>query len=248
MPDRKNILRSFTDTMLTSPTEPIQYLLLPYLSSWPGLPFAAIVEGLCGITELDSPFLLYGLLKLTTRDQVGKLDEGLITTYLDVVAQLVPCVLRLPRKSAPHSFTFAQPNDDDGGPADERDADEDDDSVVDDDSGDEKMDMDSNVTTASAAEKCILREIVAMLNEAEFVDQVMLMVDRNVENGQFLNSLCRICHVLMVYNRSAMYEYRLVFLLCAKTQLVRILWKTMTMDQKFTCPLSLIAKGILVGE
>lgn len=240
-------MRSFVDIILNPVmTEPIQYLLLPYLGSWEQLPFVALVkccqEKVRTIESTASCFLLYKLLKVT-EGHVSKLDQELITPYLEVVAQLTSCIWRLPRKSLHSGLSFAH-----------HDEDQEDETMTEDDSEDEEMETDgishSDPYALTALERETLREIVVLLNGNALTECIMSLV--NVENGTFLNSLCQICHVLMVHNRSAMYEYRLVYLLCAKTKFIRTMWHTMTTMQphghKFTSPLNLISKGILVRK
>lgn len=242
----ERILGSFVDIMLNPVmTEPIQYLLLPYLTNWENLPFVALVkccqEKVQTIDSTSSCFLLYTLLKLT-EGHVSKLDRELITPYLEVVAQLTSCIWRLPRKSLHNGLSFSH-----------HDEDQEDETMNEDDSDDEEMDTDgispSDPCALTALERETLREIVVMLNENALTECIMSLV--NVDSLTFLNSLCQICHVLMVYNRSAIYEYRLVYLLCAKTKFIRTLWHTITMQphgHKFTSPLNLISKGILVRK
>lgn len=242
MPCSETILRSFVNVLLVPEmTEPVYNLLLPYLATWSQLPFAALVECCRDRVDTDSVYLLYAVLKLT-EGHVQKLTRDLVSPYLEVVAKLSPCIWRLPRRST-HS-TFAHTEDDEADDADE-DSDDDDEAMETDAAG-------GMTGSGSRLERGTLREIVALLNESSRTDQIMAQVDANVENLTFLNHLCHICHVLMVHNRSAVYEYRLVYLLSSKTQFIRSVWHVMTTmkppGQKFNSPLNLISKGIFVGK
>lgn len=238
------ILCSFLDVLLIPEmTEPVYNLLLPYLATWGGLPFAALVECCQSrVQTTTSVYLLYSVLKLS-EGHVQKLTNDLVSPYLSVVAKLSPCIWRLPRRST--SLTFAHTEDDD------------DTEAADEDSDEEEEEMETDVSnglsgTGSRLERNTLREIVVLLNENRLTDQIMACVDTNVENLTFLNHLCNICHVLMVHSRSAMYEYRLVYLLSSKTRFIRSVWHVMTTmrphGKNFTSPLNLISKGIFVRK
>lgn len=185
-------------------------------------------------------YLLYSVLKLT-EGHVHKLNQQLITPYLEVVAKLSPCIWRLPRKAVA-STSFAHTDDDDDTEEEE-----------------EEMDTDLSLATEgqnglTRSERDTLQEILALLNETNRTDQIMTLVDGNMDTDvEFIKCLCQICHILMVHNRSsAVFEYRLVSLLSSKTKFIRSVWHIMTTmqpsGQKFTSPLNLISKGIFVRE
>lgn len=219
-------------------TEPVHNLLLPYLATR-SLPLAALLS-CCRdrVQTTDSCQLLYSVLQLTAQ----KLTGDLVSPFLAVVAKLSPCIWRLPRRNVsgmPFAHTAVDDEDAENG---------DDDS---DDEGGHRMEVDV-LGSGLRLERETLREIVVLLNEAALTDRIMEAVDEHLENLTFLNHLCRICHVLMVHNRSAVYEYRLVFLLSSKTQFIRSVWHVMStmrpQGQKFSSPLNLISKGIFVRK
>lgn len=230
--------------IIPEPQEPIYNLMLPFLAKWDRLPFAAVVESCAAhVQTTDSCYLLYSLLKLT-EPHTDKLCGDLVNTYLLILAKLSPCIWRLSRKNTGH-LSFASEDDEN------YEADNDEDS--DDEAAEMEIDMPAGELsgTGSRLERCVLREIVSLLNDPKRTDQIMGAVDHNLDNLMFLNHLCHVCHVLMVQNRSAMYEYRLVYLLTSKTQFIRSVWHVMTTlnsQGTFTSPLTLISKGIFVRK
>lgn len=247
-PFSDSILGDFVDVMMIPEmTEPVFNLLLPYLAALDTLPIAALLR-CCQerAKTTDSCYFLYGVLKLT-EGHIHQLTGDLIIPYLSVVAKLLPCVWRLPRRNVSH-ISFAHSTDEEEAEGDDDDEDSDDSEV-------EDMETDTlGGLTGSGVrlERNTLREIVALLNEPRHTDQIMTTVVDGLENVTFLAHLCHICHVLMVHNRAATNEYRLVYLLSSKPAFIRSVWHTMTtmrsQGQKFSSPLSLISKGIFVRK
>lgn len=229
------ILRSFITVMLVPEmTDPIYNLLLPYLANWKELPFVSLIKASVKLDTTNSCYLFYGLLRLA-EGHVGKLIGDAVSPFLSVLARLSPCIWRLPRKGT-SPFARQAVNEDEESEDEEEDS----------DAGEEPMDVDG-LGKGPYGEKYVLREIVSLLNGHLLTDQIISKVEENLKDHTFLNDLCHICHILMVH-RPATLEYRLVYLLSSKTQFVRNVWHIMTDSQKFTSPLNLISKGILVPE
>lgn len=223
-------------------SEPIHSLLLPHLAAWRGLPVASLIQ-YCAthVAPASSCNLLYAILRLV---EGHSLAGPLVNSHLSVLAQLAPCIWQLPRRTTNH-MSFAHTNEYSDSDVDDEDGD-------DEEEDDETMDVDNKgylSGTGVRLERAILYQVLQLLNESKRTDELLAAVDDNLNNMTFLNDLCRLCHVLMVYhNRSALYESRLVYLLSSKTEFIRSLWHLMTQGHSFTSPINLISKGIFVGE
>lgn len=251
-------------------SEPVQHLLLPYLAKLDLFPYFSIlkccddqlmrqeqqhiiIDQDCPMDGRDQPqrnlqhkqppiklssFLLYSILKLDEK-HVAKLKGDSMVAYVHLIAHMIPNIWKLPRKSivitqSDDSYVSSDEEDDDNGDRSSR-------------------KKDAVCILTSDVEKKVLLEIVAMLNDRHRTDALMSNVLLNLERDQFVKSLCQICHVLMVFNRSAVYEYKLVYTLAFKPVFIRTVWHTIStmkspQSNNFNCPLSLLSKGISVRK
>lgn len=121
-----------------------------------------------------------------------------VRCYIRILAKLSNNIRKLPRRSAVVMFR----NSDDAMEEDVDDADSDSDSDY------RGRGVSKKTSPISIQERDCLLEVVAQLNEQQratlIVDNVGLLLD----DSEFLFSLCKICHNLMLYHRSALFEYK----------------------------------------
>ncbi|KAH8403751.1 hypothetical protein KR215_002236 [Drosophila sulfurigaster] len=198
--------------------------------------------------ELFSSFLLNSLLVLD-RKQLATLEESnLLIVYVRVIAEMMPNILQLPKSTlrnhaAPHRHTDSDEDDD----SDESDEDEDDQPT----SRTLDYDMEQPCRPAgelSSKERNCLLESIAILNETQRVDFIVQQMEPHIENAQLIYALCEICHNLMIYNKHAVYEYKLLYTLAFTPKFVRAVWFKLAAESTqlgFSAPLTLISKGVV---
>ncbi|CAD7088328.1 unnamed protein product [Hermetia illucens] len=229
------ISQSFVEHILAPKfSEPIQYFILPCLSQLKEFPFANLLiylENAMTKMSIDnddnsfgelSTFVLYSVLTL---DQIhlDKLhNASLLASYIRLISEISSNVLNLPKSSKVC-------RDEDG---DSTDSDSDEKSVI-------------NITVIE--QNCLL-EIIEMLNEANRAYVIVSNVGLFIDKPDILYCLCRICHNLMIYNKAAIFDYKLLYSLAFNPEFIRTLWYTMTSQSNqlgFSSPLSLLSKGVV---
>lgn len=218
-----------------------------------------------------SSFLLNAVLTLDkTHQQRLLLDAPLLAAYIRVIAAMSSHLSRLPasKRSAHvahgyrrHSLMAAAVNGEDywgvneAASAHDAGADADDDDDVDDeddDGADEEDDETARLLRPSALETDVLLDVVYQLNDpmhtrliAEHVEEMFL------GEPDVLHCVCQICHHLMLYNRLAQRELRLLSRLFFKPRFIRTLWVTLATQSsqlRFSSPLSLLSRGIYIRK
>ncbi|XP_061509954.1 ubiquitin-protein ligase E3C [Anopheles gambiae] len=172
--------------------------------------------------------LLYSLLKLDERhvDETSTSKEH-FRAYLKVVASMVDNITKLPRKTIRSSIN--RPLDD-------------------------SSDSDSDGEDGPALgprEAALLHAVIGMLNERRRVSFTVRLIDTVLDDPLAVQHLCQICHQLMTYNRMAVYEYKLLYMLASKPLIIRGLWYTLTAHstgQLFSSPIVRLSKGINISK
>lgn len=224
-----------------------------------------------------SSFLLNAVLTLDkTHQQRLLLDAPLLAAYIRVIAAMSTHLSRLPAsKRSAHAVhgrrqsLLAAANgaeywdahgavgggDDDGNDnADDNDDDmeDDGDDEEDDDDYDERTGAAARLPRLSALETDVLLDVVYQLNDpmrtrliAEHVEEMFL------GEPDVLHCVCQICHHLMLYNRLAQRDLRLLTRLYFKPRFIRTLWVTLASQSsqlRFSSPLSLLSRGIYIRK
>ncbi|XP_031629740.1 ubiquitin-protein ligase E3C [Contarinia nasturtii] len=120
-----------------------------------------------------------------------------------------------------------------------------------DDDIDSDEEEDRKIESISMEERDCLLEAITFLNDQNHVEIILDNIDNCLDDVQVLYSLCKICHNLMLYHRTAVFEFRLLFQLTFRPQFIRALWYTLHTQQNsagFSSPLSLITKGIQIAD
>lgn len=173
---------------------------------------SATIEDLRNITDdmkevaqapaqcFDSSYLVNAFIKLDCMHLEGVGASSLYARdYIRVLAKLSNNIRKLPRRSAVSIFRRS------------------DDDVVDGDS-DSDSDSDSNDTrrrsgtgrydAITADERDCLLEVIQALNDDERALFIVKSAVALVDDAEVLYSLSRICHNLMLYHRSAIFDYK----------------------------------------
>ncbi|XP_055627362.1 ubiquitin-protein ligase E3C [Toxorhynchites rutilus septentrionalis] len=173
-----------------------------------------------------SSSLLYAVMKLG-ENQFDKLNnEQLYLAYVKVLSSMVNNIVKLPRLAIE---TYHQRHDD---------------------SSDSESETE-DVQMLSSIENQTLIDIIGMLNDNQRVALVVRHVDDILDKPDVVQHLCLICHNLMTYNRLAVYEYKLLYMLASKPQFIRSLWYILTAqtaNQGFSSPISLLSKGLSISK
>ncbi|XP_058118357.1 ubiquitin-protein ligase E3C [Anopheles ziemanni] len=172
--------------------------------------------------------LLYAFLKLDERHTADKTNSKVqFGAYLKVIASMMDNINKLPRKTIRSSINRPLG-----------------------DSSDSESDSE-DVPALSPTEGCLLQDIIGMLNESRRVAYIVRTIDTVLDEPVAVQNLCQICHQLMTYNRMAVYEYKLLYMLASKPVIIRSLWYTLMAHsdgQMFTTPIVLLSKGLNISK
>nr|XP_019541237.2 ubiquitin-protein ligase E3C [Aedes albopictus] len=177
-------------------------------------------------TLVLSSSLLYCVMRLGDEEFEKLNSEELYGAYVKVISSMVSNITKLPRLSM-EMYHHRQ-----------------------DDSSDSESESD-DIPMLTSLENRTLTEIIAMLNDNRRVTFVVRHIDAVLEKSDVVQYLCLICHSLMTYNRLAVYEYKLLYMLASKPQFVRSLWYTLTAQtasQGFSSPITLLSKGLTISK
>ncbi|KAM8713192.1 hypothetical protein ACLKA7_013494 [Drosophila subpalustris] len=197
---------------------------------------------------LFSSFLLNSLLVLDRR-HLAKLEQSnLLIVYVRVIAQMMPNILQLPKSTLRNQAVPNRHTDSD----DEDDTDESDEEEKDQPTShtlDYDMEQPSRpARELSSKERSCLLESIAILNETHRVDFIVQQMEPHIEHTQLIYALCEICHNLMIYNKHAVYEYKLLYTLAFTPKFIRAVWFKLAAESTqlgFSAPLTLISKGVV---
>lgn len=64
------------------------------------------------------------------------------------------------------------------------------------------------IESISTAERDCLFEVITLLNDEKRAEIIIENIDNHLDDIQVLYSLCKICHSLMLYHRTAVFEFR----------------------------------------
>lgn len=216
------ILSSFVEEILIPEyTKPIQLFVIPCLATDPEFPFPHLLQFLNDLITkdsldtaactsiqpdsefyeseksrnvdnlLNSPFAFHSCLILDQSHlQRIKNDSVLARNYINVLGCLSENIRKLQQRSS-HSLLKQYDMD--------IEADEDIDS---DDESDHKIEL------ISSSERQCLIEAITFLNDQKRVELILDNIEINLDEVNILYSLCKICHNLMLYHRSAVFEFR----------------------------------------
>ncbi|XP_052838360.1 ubiquitin-protein ligase E3C [Drosophila gunungcola] len=197
--------------------------------------------------SLFSSFLLNSLLVLDRRQLASLQHNSLLVVYVRLIAEMMPNILQLPKSTlrghanAPHRHRDSDDESEDSEEEEELPS-----------ARTLDYDMEQTCRTSSneltVKERDCLLESIAILNETERVNFIVQQLDPHIENTQLIYALCEICHNLMIYNKHAVFEYKLLYTLAFTPKFIRAVWFKLAAESTqmgFSAPLTLISKGVV---
>lgn len=149
--------------------------------------------------SFGSSFLFNAFLHLDQLQfQLITSNSQYIRCYIQVLAKMSNNIRKLPRRSAAAMLRNSDDTMDDD--ADDIDSDS--------DSDYRGRGMPKKTATISILERDCLLEAISQLNEQERAELIVDSVELFLDDSDVLFSLCKICHNLMLYHRSALFEYK----------------------------------------
>ncbi|XP_030375441.1 ubiquitin-protein ligase E3C [Scaptodrosophila lebanonensis] len=192
--------------------------------------------------EVFSSFLLSSLLVLDRRQLATLQQSSLLIAYVRIIAEMMPNILQLPKSTLRSYTTTHRQHDSD-------DSDESDDELEGPSCAlDYDMEQQFRVSELDSKERDCLLESIAILNETQRVDLIVQQLEPHIEHSQLIYALCEICHNLMIYNKHAVYEYKLLYTLAFTPKFIRAVWFKLAAESTqlgFSAPLILISKGVV---
>lgn len=79
-----------------------------------------------------------------------------------------------------------------------------------DDDSDTDEEIERPIQSISTTERDCLTEVISQMNDEKHVEVMLANIDNYLEDVQVLNSLCKICHNLMLYHRTAVFDFQYV--------------------------------------
>ncbi|XP_055923583.1 ubiquitin-protein ligase E3C [Eupeodes corollae] len=272
----KVICQSFNEHILSkSFSDPIRNYILPCLAEQPEFPFkdilrsleplipvATLLEGGVDKMQVDgddrdrddgnpifSSFLLNSILILD-RNQLDTLKENnILNGYIKVISEVSPKILVLPKSSIKSTHLSSGHNAYDEDDEDEEEDDEEDElesqsaSRMSIDPG-----KDSIQTGLTVIERNCLLEVIELLNDSKRVHIIVDNIEHFINDADVLYALCKTCHNMMIYNKNAIFDYKLLYTLAFMPTFIRAVWFTLASQSSqlgFSSPLSLISKGVV---
>ncbi|XP_070502808.1 ubiquitin-protein ligase E3C [Chironomus tepperi] len=249
------ILASFVIEILSKDSNyTICNFIIPSLASKPFFPFVKLINFLYNVhqkvTRTDNNnrgeggklfknikfngYLLYAILHLDVNylDQI--INRNLLQQYLTLIGTMTNCIYKLPK--ANEYTKFSNFDDSDDNIRDTNDSDDSDDENT----QDEEM--------QPQFERLILLDVIQQINDESRVNVIVKNIDSVLNLPDVIHSICVIAHNLMIYNRAAMNEYRLLDLLAFKPKFIRALWYTLLTSKTDNDQLSIsiLSRGITI--
>lgn len=251
------ILASFTQEFLVrDPNFTIVNFVIPSLAIEGNFPLAKLLNFLYDVHMRDcefynnnnnfgekkigtnikfNGFLLNAILKLDVNYLDDIIRKQCLHQYLIVVGSMIGCITKLPKQKENVQFSYV----DDGEDSVEETEDESEDEM---DNQDDEM--------QSQLERIVLNDIIKHLNDANRVNKIVRNLDGILHLPEVIQGVCNIAHNLLIYNRAAIHEYRLLDLLAFKPEFIRTLWYQLltTVSDKNQLYIKVLSKGIIIRK
>uniref|UniRef100_A0A1A9WVS9 HECT-type E3 ubiquitin transferase n=1 Tax=Glossina brevipalpis TaxID=37001 RepID=A0A1A9WVS9_9MUSC len=197
--------------------------------------------------EIFTCSLLRSLLILDRKHLKSLHANSSLGDYIKIIGHISRMILQLPKCSLKHVSHHA--NDIEDSSTEESDDEE---NIYTNEITLQTMDiMDtSNITSVpiTESEKRNLFDCVEMLNDNQRVQIIVDNIENYLKDANVLQGLCEICHNLMIYNKAAIFDYKLLYSLAFMPNFIRAVWFTLvaqSQQQGFNAPLILISKGVV---
>lgn len=244
------ILSTFTQEILVrDPNYTITNFIIPSLAIIKDFPYVKLISFLYDVYSSETfyissfgdknsnlkfnGFLLNAILQFDINFLDSVINHQCLHKYLIIVGSMINCITMLPKPKENTTFSYVD---------DSEESQSEDDSDNEDDSPDDEM--------QSQFERLILLDIIKQLNEEQRVNKIVKNVDSILHLPQVIQSICIIAHNLLIYNRSAIHDYRLLDLLAFKPNFIRTLWYTLltSKSEKNHLYISILSKGIIIRK
>jgi ubiquitin-protein ligase E3 C len=242
------ILSAFTqEILIKDPNFTTSNFIIPSLADVKDFPYVKLISFLyevyssecqynnnCGEKNNNlkfNGFLLHAILQFDTQFLDNVINQQCLHKYLTIVGSMINCITKLPKPKENTRFSYVDDSED---------------SQSEDDSEDEEESPDDEMQ--SQFERIILLDIIKKLNEEQRVNKIVKNVDL-ILHLPAIESICIIAHNLLIYNRSAIHDYRLLDLLAFKPDFIRTLWYTLltSKSDKNQLYISILSRGIIIG-
>lgn len=252
--DRK-ILASFAKEILVrDPNFTIVNYIIPSLANERNFPFIKLLTFLYDVHAIGAynnnlgedlvknikfnGFLLHAILKLDVNFLDDIIQRQYLHQYLIVIGNMINCITKLPKAKEIVRFSYI----DDG----EDSVDEDSDDEA--ESDQERQQRDDEMQPQF--ERIILQDVIKQMNDENRINKIVKNLDAILHLPEVIQSVCNVVHNLLIYNRAAIHEYRLLDLLAFKPEFIRTLWYVLltTKSDKNQLYISVLSKGIIIGK
>ncbi|KAG5670258.1 hypothetical protein PVAND_000535 [Polypedilum vanderplanki] len=243
------ILTAFTNDILAKDSNStIINFIIPSLAKSKDFPFMKFLNFLYSIqikrttnntfnerndsNVIFNGFLLYAILHLDENFLKQIITQGCLQQYLIVIGSMINCISKLPKANDKY-IKFSNYEEDEDGMND---------------SDDEDNESEPDEEMQPQFERLILIKIIHQLNTENRVNAIVRNIDSILHLPNVIHSVCVIAHNLMIFNRAAINEYRLLDLLAFKPEFIRTLWYILltTKSEKNNLCISILSKGITI--
>ncbi|XP_075165628.1 ubiquitin-protein ligase E3C [Haematobia irritans] len=197
-----------------------------------------------------STYLLNSILILDNKQLPTLHTKSLLGDYIKIIAEVSSKILQLPKSTLKHSSTQPSRHGSGNGDTSSEDDSEDEDNDYNAKHKSHSMDIDVGpgpVAITDKEKECLL-QCISLLNQGMRVQAIVENIEDYLNDNEVLYGLCEICHNLMIYNKMAMFEYKLLYTLSFLPNFIRAVWFNLVAQSKqqgFNAPLTLISKGVV---
>lgn len=243
------ILTAFTEEILVrDPNYTITNFIIPSLAVIKDFPYVKLISRLYDVYTNESDnlynnfgnvkfngFLLNSILQFDTNFLDSVITNQCLHKYLIIIGSMSNCISKLPKPKENTRFSYVDDNED---------------SQSDSENEDEEEPPDVDYEMQSQFERLILLNIIKQLNEENRVNKIVKNIDSILHLPLVIQNICIIAHNLLIYNRSAIHDYRLLDLLAFKPDFIRTLWYTLltAKSEKNHLYISILSKGIIIRK
>lgn len=242
------ILASFSrEILIRDPNFTIVNFVIPSLSTLNNFPFLKLLNFLYDVQTSTfnnnlaeklaknikfNGFLLNAIFKLDANFLDDVIQQQCLHQYLIVVGNMIGCLSKLPKAKEVVQFSYVDENDESG-----------------DESEDEEIEKNDDEMQPQL-ERTVLNDILKQINDENRVNKIVKNLDSILHLPEVIQSVCNVAHNLLIYNRAAVHDYRILDLLAFKPEFIRTLWYVLltTKSDKNQLYISVLSKGINIRK
>ncbi|XP_018909316.2 ubiquitin-protein ligase E3C-like isoform X2 [Bemisia tabaci] len=193
------VYEEFANNFFVHPlSEPVKMFFLPAFSSWSGFPHQQFLQFIRTSENISySSNLLYSVLALTEQCMAENVSWEILSEHLQVLALLSCNITKL------HGLRKSNTEDNE------------------DSSSDEEADIENAYRNKHEAQ--LLRECSALINNPNRVNYLLQAVE-HCDDSHVMQSLCKLCHNLLISQKQAVHQYKILYLLALQPSFLAKLW------------------------